>query len=106
MGYWGAFLTSWQLSLFSEFFRDDTGEYLGLLFHPMTALIILGAGYVRALVLAAHWVGGSEEGDYPIRKKSIGGLSNPHADPLDPRSGMNWVGSPVKQAEQHGKHWA
>lgn len=103
--YWSLFLISWQLGMFREFFHSEAADYLGLILHPFTAAAILGFGFVRAFLTAQSWEGVEGEGAAGQRRKSIGGLMNPHADPLDPRYGMNWVGSPRTRARVFRRHW-
>lgn len=103
--YWSVFLASWIWRLLPDFFSSVGGAYLGLAFHPLTVLIVLGFGFVRAFFSTGEWEWVERTHEEGIPRKSVGGLRNPYADPLDPRSGMNWIGHPSKIAEPFNKRW-
>jgi hypothetical protein len=65
--------------------------FLNIAFFPPLALIVLGLGFARAWSDASDWefVEPTHEEMFP--KRSVGGMRDPCADPLDPRSGaLHW----------------
>lgn len=89
--YWVSKCVSLYVPSFAEFYTSAFAGYLNVLFFPMTALLILGIGFAQAWFAASNWevVEPTEELMFP--KRSVGGMRDPCADPLDPRSGpLHW----------------
>jgi hypothetical protein len=103
MGYWGAFLASWIWALSPSFFKGTSAGYLGLAFHPATALVLLGAGYVKALFYSGEWEWAKQSRDDMRNRRSLTGMSSPYSDPADPRSGVNWIGSYQTRLKRHSR---
>ncbi|HEX7856808.1 MAG TPA: hypothetical protein VF503_24270 [Sphingobium sp.] len=103
--YWIAFLASWIWRLAPDIFGGVTGAYLGAALHPVTGLVVLGFGFVRAFFSAGEWEWAELTHEEMFSQRSVGGLSDPYSDPADPRSGMLWVGSPRNRARLFGDQW-
>jgi hypothetical protein len=73
-------------------------------FFPLTPLLILGIPFARQRLGDIEWGAIHENHDNRFGR-SIGGTNDPASDPLDPRSGTNWVGDPNNIAKQFGRHW-
>ncbi|WP_052757556.1 hypothetical protein [Sphingobium chungbukense] len=101
--FWMTLHAVWLLSLGSDFFRSTVSAYAMLIFNPITAFVVLGAGYIHALFSTGclEWAEPAE-GSYPF-SRSLGGLNDPCSDPADPRSGINWIGSPQSRARRYGE---
>ncbi|CDO35940.1 hypothetical protein [Novosphingobium sp. KN65.2] len=86
--YWAGKCASFYVPSLEGFYTSALAGYLNVLFFPMTALLILGIGFAQAWFAASDWefVEPTQEQMFP--KRSVGGLRDPHSDPLDPRSGM------------------
>jgi hypothetical protein len=93
ISYWTFVLVSWLWGLAPGYFNSVAGGYTSLVFHPFMILPVLGFGYGRAWAARAECHAPGPE-DPVLRRRSIGGPLDPHADTADPRSGINWVGSP------------
>jgi len=103
-GYWTFVIVSWLWGVAPGFFNSVAGGYVTLIFHPFVIFPVLGFGYGRAWAARAEWH--APHPDDPIlRRRSIGGLPDPCSDPLDPRSGPNFVGSPQSRAKHFGRNW-
>jgi len=102
--FWMAFVAAWLLSFGSDFFRSVSGAYAMFFFNPITALVVLGAGYIRALFSegSLEWIDPAEV-TYPW-PKSVSGTNDPYSDSADPRS-PNWIGSPRNLAQRAGRDW-
>jgi len=90
LAYWVGKCASFYLPSLEHFYTSALAGYLNPLFFPMTALLILGIGYVQAWFFASDWefVEPTHEELFP--ELSVGGYSDPASDPLDPRSGLHW----------------
>lgn len=103
--YWaGAALSLWVQPL-QSFYETALAGFLNVLFFPFTALLVLGVGFVRARLDSGDWelTEPTEEQMFP--KLSVGGFRDPYSDPLDPRSGSLWIGSPQNQAHLFHRKW-
>ena len=71
--YWAAKLGSIWIPAFASFFATAAAGFLNIIFYPMTALMILGLGYLRAWMDFKEWRLGPpmEAKSLPVR--SIGG---------------------------------
>lgn len=89
-----------------SFYRGWIAGYLNVLFLPMTALMVLGVGYVRArldsLVGQGDGVPLSHEEAQALAAKlhrdqheRMMEMARAHANPMDPRSGPLWIGNPM-----------
>jgi len=105
--YWAIATASLKIPALTSIFETALAGYLNVLFFPMTALLVLGFGFVRAWLEA--W--GADEGP-PLTEKEIGeleenqmlhedwlkrrpGQPDPAFDIYDPRSGGLYVGNPL-----------
>lgn len=102
--WWIGMAVSVRVDPLESFYRGWTAGYLNVLFFPMTALMVLGVGYVRARL--DSFVG---QGDgVPLSDEEAQALAaklqrdqlermreraRAYANPMDPRSGSLWVGS-------------
>lgn len=88
--YWSIKLASLWVKPFDVMNEPGWFGYLNILFFPPLVLMILGVGWVRALI---------DDGYIEIvplhgRRHERGPSGLPcHIDPLDPRSGMMWIGN-------------
>lgn len=89
-GFWAGKVASFSVPALDAFYASALAGYLNVLFFPMTALLILGIGFVQAWIAASDWefVEPTQEEMFP--KLSISGFRDPYSDPLDPRSGLHW----------------
>lgn len=102
--FWTTFVAVWLLGFGSGFFRSAAGAYAMFAFNPITALVVFGGGYIRALFRSGHleWVDPAEVA-YPW-PKSVSGTNDPYSDAADPRS-PNWIGSAKNRARRAGRKW-
>lgn len=103
--YWAGAVVSLWVSPLQSFYDTALAGFLNVLFFPFTALLVLGVGFVRARLDSGDWelTEPTEEQMFP--KLSIGGFRDPCSDPLDPRSGSLWIGSPQNQAQLFHRKW-
>lgn len=103
--YWAGKLGSYWSPELDAFFSNALAGYLNIAFFPPIASAFLGVGYVRAWM---NWAG-REWGPAPqnenVHMRSVGGWRDPYSDPLDPRSGSLWIGSPEHQADLFHRKW-
>ena len=104
--WWIGMAVSMRVDPLESFYRGWIAGYLNVLFFPMTALMVLGVGYVRARLdsLAGQGDGvplSHEEAqalaaklhrDQHVRMME---MAREHANPMDPRSGPLWIGNPM-----------
>lgn len=111
---WWAAIPVWWLGMAAStcvdalepFYRGALAGYLNILFFPMTALMVLGVGYVREGL--DNFVGqgegrtlsGEEEEEFFARqrheeqKRFMDNIGR-GTDMFDPRSGPLWIGNPL-----------
>ncbi|AOH85679.1 hypothetical protein AWL63_18780 [Sphingomonas panacis] len=102
--YWLGMATSSTLPVLADFYSSALAGFLNVLFFPMTALMVLGVGYVQT------WLEGfsSAAGGSPFPAQGtamVSKLEEQHArafeelnaitDINDPRSGSLWIGNPL-----------
>lgn len=95
--WWVGMAVSTRVDFLEPFYRWWFAGYLNVLFFPMTALMVLGVGYVRerldGLVGQGDGVplsdGDREELDRMMER------ARAYANPMDPRSGPLWIGNPM-----------
>jgi len=97
--YWAAELGSIWVPAFASFFTKPAAGLLNIIFYPLTALMLLGFGYLRAWMDSKEWKWGPPMEGESLPERSIGGWSDPASDPIDPRSGSLWINSPENQAK-------
>ena len=103
--WWLGMAATTRVDVLAAFYGGALAGYLNVLFFPMTALMVLGVGYVRerldgfvgpgdgtplseeeALAVTKHvW----EEHDRAMKNLRAG------SDVFDPRSGPLWIGNPL-----------
>lgn len=89
--YWSGKVGSFYLTILDEFYTSTFAGFLNIVFFPLLALMVLGLAYARAWFEQSDWefVEPTHEQMFPPR--SVGGMRDPYADPLDPRSGaLHW----------------
>jgi len=89
--YWAGKVASLYSASLDQFYTTALAGFLNIAFFPPLALIVLGLGFARAWSDASDWefVEPTHEEMFP--KRSVGGMRDPCADPLDPRSGaLHW----------------
>jgi hypothetical protein len=97
--WWAAILIYWlpaggllKVDWLTDFYSSASAAYLNILFLPLTAFVVLGFAYARRWLDDAEWVTSE---DVPLDSTILDGrVGRPHwsVDPLDPRSGSNWIG--------------
>lgn len=111
---WWTAITVWWLGLAASteveslagFYRGALAGFLNVLFLPMTALVVLGAGYVREWMDGFVGQGGGrpltdeEEEEFMARRRweehhRIMSEMGKGTDMFDPRSGALWIGNPL-----------
>lgn len=92
--YWAGMALSSQVPLIADFYDLALAGYLNVLFFPLTALMVLGVGYVGEWMGPIDWSGANCPGDhFHSSDIDLGPSGWPcDVDPLDPRSGAQWVG--------------
>lgn len=89
--YWAGKVGSFFSPALDEFYSSALAGFLNIVFFPPLALIVLGLGFAREWFEWSDWefVEPTQEQMFP--KRSVGGMRDPYADPLDPRSGaLHW----------------
>lgn len=89
--YWIGRAVSFSVPALDEFYTSALAGFLNIAFFPPLALMVLGLGFARAWFAQSDWefVEPTQEQMFP--KRSVGGMRDPCADPLDPRSGaLHW----------------
>lgn len=86
--YWAGKVASFYSPSLNEFYTSALAGFLNVAFFPPLALMVLGLGFAWAWFDVSDWqfVEPTQEQMFP--RKSVGGLSDPYSDPIDPRSGM------------------
>lgn len=96
--WWAAIAAYWMgkgASLYSpildEFYTSTLAGFLNIAFFPPLALMVLGLGYACAWFEWSDWEFVEPTHEQMFPKRSVGGMRDPCADPLDPRSGpLHW----------------
>ena len=104
--WWMGMAASTRVEFLESFYRGGIAGYLNILFFPMTALMVLGVGYVRERL--DGFVG---QGDgVPLSDEEAQAFYDGHSrrelartmerwraqsNPMDPRSGSLWIGNPM-----------
>jgi hypothetical protein len=101
--YWAGKLASFVIAVLDQFYATALAGILNVVFFPFTILVMLGGGYVRAWMGPIQWDGSQDH--VSARGRSMGGQRDPASDPVDPRSGANWVGHPSNIARLFGQKW-
>lgn len=85
--YWSGMAASLKVPLLDQFYTSALAGFLNIFFFPPLALMVLGLGFAREWFVWSDWefVEPSQEQMFP--RRSVGGMRDPYADPLDPRSG-------------------
>jgi len=93
--YWIGAAVSVKSEPLAAFYDSALAGYCNVLFFPMTALLVLGAGFARAWIEAPPAREESSDlGDVLIWPERFG-KPHPCFDQLDPWSGTLWVGNPA-----------
>ncbi|MBB3356998.1 MULTISPECIES: hypothetical protein [unclassified Novosphingobium] len=102
--WWLGMAVSTRVDTLESFYRGWIAGYLNVVFFPMTALMVLGVGYVRERL--DSFVGQGD--DVPLSDEEASALAaklhrdqlermreraRAYANPMDPRSGSLWIGS-------------
>ncbi|QJU58421.1 hypothetical protein HL653_12145 [Sphingomonas sp. AP4-R1] len=108
--WWLGMAASARIDFLESFYRGALAGYLNILFFPMTALMVLGVGYVRerlddfvgqghGMPLSADEEADEEEVFFRRRAleehERLAKRWRSGFDPSDPRSGPLWIGSPL-----------
>lgn len=89
--YWTGKTGSLYSSVIDEFYTSAPAGFLNIAFFPPLALIVLGLGFARAWFEWSDWEFVEPTHEQMFPKRSVGGMRDPCADPLDPRSGpLHW----------------
>lgn len=104
--WWLGMAASTRVDYLESFYRGGFAGYLNVLFFPMTALMVLGVGYVRERLDSFVGQGdgvplSEEEAEAFFAKRSSHELArtmerwHAQSNPMDPRSGPLWLGNPM-----------
>lgn len=104
--WWMGMAASTRVDALETFYRGVLAGYLNILFFPMTALMVLGVGYVRERLDSFVQPGDGtplsdeEEEDFLRRRaleehERLAKRRRSGFDPSDPRSGPLWIGNPL-----------
>lgn len=103
--YWmGKFASIW-IGPMEAVYATAVAGWLNILFYPPTLLLVLGVGFVCAWVESYGWQWGPPTDEQLFQSRSVGGWRDPYSDPLDPRSGALWIGSPENQTKLFNHRW-
>lgn len=101
--WWLGMVASTRVEALETFYRGALAGYLNVLFFPMTALMVLGVGYVRerldSFVGQGDGVPLSEDEAAFFAQRSRDELErmmekwSAQSNPMDPRSGPLWIGN-------------
>lgn len=93
--YWLGMAASLKIPLLAEFYSSALAGFLNVFLFPMTALVVLGAGYVREWVSSTATISSGDIYGIPTidSHRRIGGPGSAF-DPQNPRSGGLWIGNP------------
>lgn len=94
-----------RVDALETFYRGALASYLNILFFPMTALMVLGVGYVRERLdnfvrqgegrpLSDEEAEGERQHVWEEHDRAMKNL-RAGSDVFDPRSGMLWIGNPA-----------
>lgn len=90
-GYWAGKVGSLHSPALDEFYTSALAGFLNLAFFPPLVATILGLGFARAWFEWSDWEFVEPTHEQMFPKRSVGGMRDPYADPLDPRSGaLHW----------------
>lgn len=90
-GYWSGKGGSFYVPALDDFYTSALGGFLNIAFFPPLALMVLGMGYARVWFEWSDWEFVEPTHEQMFPKRSVGGMRDPCADPLDPRSGaLHW----------------
>jgi len=93
--YWIGAAASVKIEALAGFYDTAFAGYCNVLFFPMTALLVLGAGFARAWIEALPTDGYfSFDDDLQWSRRGFGD-PDPSIDMFDPNSGALYVGSPL-----------
>ncbi|BBC73261.1 conserved hypothetical protein [Altererythrobacter sp. B11] len=102
--WWVGMAMSTRVDAMAVFYRGALAGYLNILFFPLTALMVLGVGYVRerldSFVRPGDGMPLSDEDDFFERRRReennrfLDGIGK-GTDMFNPRSGPLWIGNPL-----------
>ena len=89
--YWAGKVASFYSPALDQFYTSALAGFLNIAFFPPLALMVLGMGFARAWFEWSDWEFVEPTHEQMFPKRSVGGMRDPYADPLDPRSGaLHW----------------
>ena len=89
--YWAGRMGSFYSPTLDQLYTSALGGFLNIVFFPPLALMVLGLGFALAWFEWSDWEFVEPTHEQMFPKRSIGGMLDPCADPLDPRSGsLHW----------------
>lgn len=89
--YWIGKAVSFTVPALDEFYTSALAGFLNVAFFPPLALMVLGLGFARAWFARSDWEFVEPTHEQMFPRRSVGGMRDPCADPLDPRSGaLHW----------------
>lgn len=104
--WWAGMAMSTQVDALASFYRGGLAGYLNVLFFPMTALMVLGVGYIRERLDSFVGQGdgtqlSGEDAEVLLERRRrdehyrfLDGIGK-GTDMFDPRSGPLWIGNPL-----------
>lgn len=91
VAYWAGKGGAMYSPTLDTFYTSVLAGFLNILFFPPLALMVLGLGFARAWFVWSDWEFVEPTHEQMFPKRSVGGMRDPYADPLDPRSGaLHW----------------
>lgn len=95
--YWLGMLASLKTDALAEFYHSAAGGYLNVLFFPPIVALVLSFGFLRQLLITSPALTDSDLDEHDFLAHNRYGPSGIpwEFDPLDPRSGAHWNGSPL-----------
>lgn len=89
--YWSVKTASFAIPTLDDFYTSALAGFLNIFFFPPLALMVLGLGFAREWFEWSDWEFVEPTHEQMFLKRSVGGMRDPCADPLDPRSGaLHW----------------
>ncbi len=96
--WWAAILLYWlpaggptRIDALADFYQSRYASISNLVFLPVTALLVLGFGYLRRLFDEGEPADFREDLGFGSRRKP--GMPHPTMDEFNPRSGPRWIGN-------------
>jgi len=99
--YWIGAVIARKFTPLEVFYSSALAGFVNVFMFPTTVLFVLCAGFVCERIGKMEWVAEQKLGHGSSHFGRKIGRPPPTFDPLDPRSGVNWIGSPENPMNKH-----